>query len=1191
MRRFVGLLGVGLLVVVTAARVEAAISQLPLASSSVVVPPNLMFTLDDSGSMDFECVPDALCTTLDGNYAGVVPWGPGIFKNASVTFQNNSLLARQVRSTKNPLYYNPAVRYQPWLKADGTRFDVYPATAAPLDPRAPAITVNLTVPQFVTGRFCSDMAACNSATPDTTESVFPAQYFTLKSGASGAAVQDYTSTFISQPAGLAGSYPKAPNRGDCARAASCTYAEEIQNFSNWFVYARSRLKVAIGGTSEAFASVPPSYRVGYGTINDIPTSIDGVVNRTVRLGVRPFSGIDRDNFYTQLQSAATQTVGTPLRRAMDDVGQYFSRADAGSPWATDPSAGESPARHLSCRQAVHVLMTDGVWSKASAPTPGADTDVDSAAGPEIQSADGKTTYQYQPSAPYAGGGSPSLADVAMYYWNRDLRPDLPNDVPGTTADPAFWQHMVNYTIAFGVSGNLRNPEDLPALEAGTANWGTVGEEKSNVDDLWHAALNSRGAAKSAVNLADYSAALNSIIQNIQGRTSSEAGVATSSRGYSTSTLAYVPSYQAGDWSGDVQAVKLGDGSKVWLASDRLPAASARSIYTFKDTATKGVPFTLSALDAAGMTSLLDAVNAPALIPYLRGDRTGEGISFRKRVGVIGDIVNSSPVLVRDLVDSQYDFLSSKTPGQSSYQRFVNAKKFREAELFVGANDGMLHAFNGADGVESFAFMPRAVLGKVKQLADPAYAHHYFVDGPLSEVDAYDGSASRWRNLVLGSAGAGAKSLFAINVPVPTSPAKGDPVALTRALSAPGAGDILWEIDPTLPAFSELGYVLQAPATGILMDGRWVVATGNGYESTSGRAQLYLVDAITGARLAVLDTGAGSPSAPNGLGGVALVRDGAQRIVAAYAGDLVGNLWKFDLASDTPAKWGVAFGGQPLFKAMNSLGQPEPITAAPAFTRHPSGGVMLFVGSGKLQDSGDQDVQAERSLYGVWDRVAIGAASGNGADRITDNATLVTQTISRLAVGGPAGRYFAISNNPVDYGTGANARKRGWQIHMTIAAGQRSIYTPQFDGGRLIADTMVPASTGNGCSASSPAAYAFVIDPFSGGPGLPGPTFDTNGDGKIDSADDPMAAVSAVSAIGRRTIVHRTDSLIDLEGAGTMQVGDGGTKGNGSNGASGSPAGEGANQGKEKSLVEAERAQLLKSQVGRQWRQIVAPPAY
>lgn len=546
--------------------------------------------------------------------------------------------------------------------------------------------------------------------------------------------------------------------------------------------------------------------------------------------------------------------------------------------------------------------------------------------------------------------------------------------------------------------------------------------------------------------------------------------------------------------------------------------------------------------------------------YLRGDRTEETKGYRKRLALLGDIVNSSPVLVKDLVDSQYDFLSPSTPGQGSYLRYLDSKKYRSAQLFVGANDGMLHAFNEANGKESFAFVPRTILGGLKALADPAYSHRYFVDGPLAEVDVYDGNDKKWRNLVVGGGGAGAKNLFAINVPVPALAEKDPPSTLDDAQSAPGASDILWEINSSADDFKDLGYVLQAPEAGILRDGRWVIVTGNGYGSANGKAKLYMIDARTGARVAVLDTGKGSSEVPNGLGGVKLVRDGAKRIVAAFAGDLYGNLWKFDLSSPTASEWGVAFGGNPLFQATNSKGEPEPITAAPNVTRHPLGGLMVLAGSGKLFEREDSDNQSERTLYGVWDKVKVGASSAKADDRVTDNDLLVTQTIERLTIGDASGNYFGLSNNGVDYGAGDDAKKRGWRIRMSIALGQRLIYEPQLHSGRVIFDTMVPGGTATGCTATEPRGYLFVLDPFTGAPGRDGPTFDTSGDGYITAADNAAAVIASHGSIGDKAIVGvpgaGSSSQVRVEGAGTSEL-----------------------------------VQLGKTPVGRQWRQIATPPAY
>lgn len=1129
--------------------VGAGVSQVPLTGTATQVAPNVMFTLDDSGSMEFECVPDPLCVASDGkkgeNYVGTVPWEPLTFKNTVATYDSEKLFARKMRSGMNALYYNPNVRYRPWLNANGSRFPEYPARAAPPNPHDPGKTVDLEQSNSVSARWCQTAEKCDAGGAPTSQTFQAAQYYVLTPGKEGKALSDFTHVFITSP-------------------------EELQNFSNWFTYARNRFKVAIAGTSEAFGTVPASFRVGYGTINSSATVVDEELTNTVRSGVRPFAGDAKRNFYEMLQGASYKGA-TPLLRAMDDVGRYFSRHDKNSPWATDPVSGQAPASHLSCRRAVHILMTDGAWRGDGPSTVAATADVDGVDGPLIEHADKKKTFQYKPVAPYAGTGGNTLADVAMYYWNRDLREDLPNNVADSASEDAFWQHMVNYTIGFGVNGNRRNSEDLAALSAGLLDWGSPATDaNARIDDLWHAAINSRGKAKSASDITGYADALKSVVQDIQATTRSETGIAVSGRSYSASAHAYVPSYQTGEWSGDVEAVLLSNGAKVWRASEELPEPDKRNIHTFDDTTSKGLPLKLDALNLAGMTSLLGVSDAPGLLQYLRGDRSGEGSTYRKRSTPLGDIVNSSPVLVKDLVDSRYDFLSGSTPGRSTYLSFLNAKKYRTAQLFVGANDGMLHAFNAGDdqktmGAETFAFMPRTVLGSVKALADPAYTHRYFVDGPLVEVDVYDTGSTKWRNLVLGGGGAGAKNLFAINVPVSSLLDGKNPKLLTDEQSAPGATDILWERASDHPDFAELGFVLQTPKSGILRDGRWAIVVGNGYESAGGRAQLYLIDAVSGARIAVFDTVTGSTAEPNGLGGVELVLDGAKRIVAAYAGDLHGNLWKFDLSSATPAQWGVAFGGKPLFKASNSSGAAEPITAAPLHVRHPVGGVMVFAGSGKLFETGDTDVQAQRTLYGVWDKVAIGTHSGNADDRLTDNDSLVTQTITSLEIGGASGKYYAVSDNAVDYGTNEGAQKRGWKIRLTVEAGQRLIYDPQVEGGRVFFDTFVPGASADECATRKPYVLSFVLDPFTGAPGRGGPTFDTNGDESFTSADNATAAATRYSTLGQRAIVRLSDDKVSVRGSG-----------------------EASTNGR---TVDGEPVNLGKAPIRRQWRQIVIPPSY
>ncbi|CAN5434821.1 PilC/PilY family type IV pilus protein [soil metagenome] len=1116
---------------------HAEMSQVPLVQAGSSVPPNLMFTIDDSGSMDFECIPDALCYDGSNNEVDVMPWGLS-GKSGAATVDENHIYNRQMRSSDvNGIYYDPTVRYQPWLKEDGTRYATYPPTAAPLFPGS-GTTVNLSTTQTLNISWCTDNNSCATSS----KSYYPAKYYTLAAGTSNTVTSNFTVTVIK---GTGTTYPKAidGDRSDCASTTVCTLSEELQNFTNWFTYASGRMLAAKGGTAEAFYNLPKSYRVGYGRINDTAASnIDGYSTQTIVRGLRPFDSTDRQAFYTWLVGV-TPGGGTPLRRALDDVGQYFSWSDDRGPWGAVPGTADTTA-HLACRKSFHILMTDGGWNGTAASTAGAAGNVDNTNGSTITGPNSQS-YQYLKPLPYRDSTSGTLADVAMYYWNRDLQPSLSNEVKATTGNPAFWQHLVQYTVAFGQKGNLSNPADLAALTAGTKNWGTpstAANNLANIDDLWHAALNSRGLSLSAQNPLEYANALRAIINDIDDRTGSEAGVAVSGRFLSVGSRKYVPEYRTGNWTGQLSAVTLDDQANddqvAWKAGDHLPAHGSRNIFTFKDTSTKGITFTWASLTTQGMTSnfLITSADGTGMINYLRGDATLEGTKYRARgtearvntttLPTLGDIVNSSPVWIKDLTDMQYDFLPSTVTARATYREFLRNKKFRVPQVIVGANDGMVHAFSDASGTETFAYFPKVLLPELKHLGDIPYLHQYYVDGPMMETDVHDGT--NWRNLVVGTTGAGAKALFAINMPVPSSPS--GTATLTTTLMSPGASDILWEVSNT-GSFAELGYVLSTAEAGMTRDGSWVVITGNGYESASGNAQLFIINALTGALVKRIDTGVGGS---NGLGGVRVVRDTKQQIVAVYAGDLKGNMWKFDLSSTSSSSWGVAFAGNPLFNAVNRTGTAEPFTAAPTYVLHPLGGVMILAGTGKLYETADPDNVQERTLYGLWDKVKVGAASGTATSVISSTATLVMQAVSSTLVvtttSGDTATYYTSTGNTVDYAT-----KRGWYLPLTIQAGERTVYDPQIAVGRVFFETVVPGAAVTTCAASNGIGYNFVLDPFSGASGSDGPTFDTNGDGIINSND-------VSSAVGYKTNADGGDGILLKRGTNATGGSSGGVPG-------------------------------------------------
>ncbi|RYZ13189.1 MAG: hypothetical protein EOO24_00825 [Comamonadaceae bacterium] len=1193
---------------------RAAIAQMPLGSAAAPAP-SVMFTLDDSGSMDLECLPDALCTD-DQDHVGAVPWAMGSFKNAVATYDPASLFARRLRSDANPLYYHPASRYQPWLLADGRRAAAFPANAAPPDPRRPDDTVDLSAGVSLGTRWCDRIGACE----ERLERFRPALYHRLVPGTSGDAPEHYAPVFIE--AGMVAE-PKAPARTDCA-GDRCTAAEELQNFSNWFTYSRSRLLLAIGGAMEQVARLPDRTRLGFATLNGPAGEVDGQPTSTVQLGVRALDSAGRERFHAALRSTRARPGGTPLRRALDDVGRYFSRADAHGPWAEKPADGEPGASQAACRRAAHVLVTDGIWNMEGARTPEAAADVDSQAGPVLASADGRSTWQYRPGPPYAGQGGGTLADVAMYHWYRDLRPDLPNAVPTDSRSPAFWQHLVQHTVAIGVRGHLREPDDLPALAAGTLAWGTpgLGQQAANIDDLWHAAVNARGTASTATDPAGYLAGLNRALAEASSApplpqgAMGLAGIALSTAGAEEGTLSFQPSFDPADWSGDLEARRQSDGLLLWRASRALPAPALRRIFSYDAASGRAVPFTMAGLDGAGLVPRLGTDDAAGLVAWVRGETPDPSSGWRSRRTSLGDIVNSTPLYVGDRYDGQYDFLTPGSPGRLDYRAYLQAKRARAGQVFVGANDGMLHAFDAASGRETFAFVPGSVLQRLAPAARRDAPHRYLVDGPLVEADVFDDSAGTWRNLVLGTSGAGERNLFAIRVPVgrpPTSPSTAGDAPAAVAADPPSADDILWERSADSPGFEGLGHVLQPVQAGVLSNGRWVIVTGNGLDSDDGRARLLVVDALSGALLRTIDLpgvqGGPGPSRPDGLGGVALLQDAERRILAAYAGDLQGRMWSFDLRGGDPARWRIASGGRPLFEARGPKGEPEPITAAPAIVRHPAGGAMVLFGTGKFSDAADPADTGSRGLYGIWDRRSGADAQGAPADDVARTAAdpgpaavaleeLVTQrVVPATSVAGAGRGYGSVVSNVVDYGDREGARRRGWRIALDAASGQRSVHAPQLAGGRALFQTMTPGDgadrEADPCVARAAIGHVFVLDPFTGGGEAGRPVFDTDGEGRVTPADAASAVVVTIDGMARRALLRQPGSRLALEGGWSAPSGaapfpppSGSGRADGVEPAGG--AGPEGGGGLERRAVEV---QLDRQPTARYWREIVPAPAY
>lgn len=1113
-------------------------AQSPLISrAGTLPPPNFMVTLDTSWSMIFPYMPESKVTVngydlkfpsfnspimhpSDNRYdaagGGATARANG---NGGVILSNptdsTSILQRWMRSADvNSIYYNPKKLYLPWAKLDaGGAVVRYPAA----DPAKAWFNPDITSPDNSTTRanltaattnvsaqwcltvpanFGSELSCDASA---TSRSFAPGLFYVLNSPSAN---PNNVGSFTQWNVNSASGFPVAKwssDRTDCD-PTHCTQAQELQNYANWFVYHRTRLHVAQAAVPEAILSMDnDSIRLGWAAIHSNGATVDGVSSIAVIQGVRPLSTSLKNSLVSWLRSISSSNAttgstpqpklagGTPLRIATAAVGQYFSRTDARSPWANDPSAsdgGGPTSGHLTCRRSYNMLITDGYYNDSSAAYTSALTSM----GITVGNADGAL------SSPYGDTRADRLADVAYKYWKADLQPSTADGVTATTKDSATWQHLNQFMVGLGVYGSY-NASQWEQIKAGTLTptwwvspFPTDGAaDIRKIDDLMHAALNSRGDYYSVKDSSDLVSAMNSALTLATAQTGSEAGVATAESTLVASNRKYIPEYNTGSWTGSLKAYELDASGRtvlddtddtnndpLWDAANQVPAHGSRLIYTW-DT---GAPrlFTWAAMSTANK-DLLGTLKSEDFVNFIRGDDTNEGDAgtglYRDRTGRLPDFVNSPPVLIKGNLDMGY---GADITGGSDYAAFYTAKNARNGTIFIGGNGGMLHAFNSSNGAEVFAYVPQAVYPKLEHLAQKSYGtstnyHQAYVDGPLTEADAYivpKGSATKsWRNILVASMGAGGRGLMAFDV--------------TNAPTM-DADSILWELAPV----ANMGYLMSEAQVGVLPGGTaWKVFVPNGHHSPAGTAALFVIDLKTGVIEKTLTVGS---AGNNGLGGVRLVRNSKKEVVAAYAGDLDGKLWRFEFGGDNDATWQVGYNGNPLFTASSASGGVQPITAAPDLVSHPNGdgSNIVIVGTGKLMDEADRDDVSPQSIYGVWDKVVpeTSTTSVNSAAH-TAGATLrtsrlVRQTISTgSAVTTPgegsdtiSTQYYNVTANTVDWADD----KLGWYIDTAdIEAGVRTIYQPVVIDNFVLLSTVIPAGNVSGCgSMLTGRAFDFFI---------------------------------------------------------------------------------------------------------------------
>ncbi|MDH3276300.1 MAG: PilC/PilY family type IV pilus protein, partial [Gammaproteobacteria bacterium] len=946
-------------------------------------------------------------------------------------------------------------------------------------------------------------------------------------------------------------YAGGLNRRDCDAAAFCTYAEEIQNFANWFSYYRKREYVAKAAYGQVMAGASNS-RIGLATLHN-----NGSIDTAIKsMNADPATGDKRnllDNLY-----AGYGKGGTPLRDKFDEVGKYLSCKSNNfgfdCPALPAASGGE-------CQQNFTILMTDGYYNG-------------SFSGNDNEDGDDNTKWDSGPEGPYGDSEKRTLADIAMEYYENDIRPGIANNLrpPPGGIDENTAQHMVTYSVAFGVDGTLTA---MPPNTTDPFSWPVPDTDAKKIDDLRHAAWNGRGEFLSARNPGELIAGLRSAIQSIQGRVGSAASVAFNTGSLSTNSQVYLALFNSERWDGSLLAFDLDPNTGAisatpsWSAAHKLNARDLsvypRTLLTYDGS--DGIAFQWSALTADQKNDFrTNSAGGPdneatgmARHAYMRGDRGCESSStstcsytdgtniyntkaLRERGAILGDLVHSGPVFVGAPESNWPDVAPFPGDVGTTYKEYQLDQATRPGVIYVGGNDGMLHGFEQSSGNEILGYIPNALystgaLDGLHYLTDPAYAHRYSVDLTPSVADAYIKSTplgtTSWKTVLVGGLRGGGRGLFALDVT--------NPALFSEALSAP-AKTVMWEFTSTNNA--DLGHTFSRPSI-VPLEGpsnsiRWAAVVGNGYNDLgSGEAKLFVLFLeggldgtwTSGTDYIEISTGVGDATDRNGLSTPAVIdSDGDGLADRVYAGDLEGNMWAFDLSGTNTGNWDVAyFSGptpQPLFTAPAN----QPITSTPVIARNSaiptsstnSPNTMVVFGTGQYLTAGDVTTTDMQTVYGVWD-------SGTAELDVSD---LVQQTIGFGATSeGVPGR--KLTSNAINFATDF-----GWYMNLPDS-GERLVTDPVIRGDLVFFNTMIPDS--NPCNFGG-SSWLMAAKWLTGG--NPGEiAFDLNRDGLLDDLDkiDGAAAVG-VSVTGIATSPvnlanKRYTSTTETIGGSTIDVTD------------------------------------------------------
>ena len=575
----------------------------------------------------------------------------------------------------------------------------------------------------------------------------------------------------------------------------------------------------------------------------------------------------------------------------------------------------------------------------------------------------------------------------------------------------------------------------------------------------------------------------------------------------TVTLASTPTWDANCALTGGPSASLCPSTGAAMQAPRTPASRTILTATTSGTKAQGSPFEWSSLSSSQRTALDqgDTTQTAARLQYLRGDRSNEftGLGsglFRTRSGLLGDIIDSGPTWVGPpTLPYNVSFDDLRNPGTASpealssntYSKFVSTYAARQNVVYVGANDGMVHGFRAGaydaggafvsnsstpnDGVEVLAYMPPSIVSAIHNASVPAldfsgpqYGHSFYVDGTTGTGDLYYGGS--WHTWLVGGLAAGGREIFALDVT--------DPSTFTEANAATL---VVGDWTPTTLSCANvsncganLGKTYGTPQIRRFHNGQWGLIFGNGFGSDSGNAGIYIVlISPSGGAPTIYYLQAPAAASNNGIAFTSPVDlDGDHITDYIYAGDLAGNVWRFDVTSSAPANWSSS--ATALFTTPS--GQPITtkllIASVPSTTTPPR--VIVAFGTGNQTPitltAPVSYASGTQALYGIWDwnmtawdaKSTVQYAALAGPITITParlQPQNVTGTFAAPASAGAALAYRTVSEFAICWygraGCAGTAGQFGWTLPLP-GVDEQIVFSPNLIEGRFVVNTIIPA---------------------------------------------------------------------------------------------------------------------------------------